>query len=201
LISIVLIDDHPLARGGIGGWLARTKRFTVAGEAGSIAEAAVLMRGLSRLPDVVILDISLGQENGLEGIAPLKALYAERCGPLPAILVCSMYEDPFLIQSALDAGARGYISKSSGPEELVTAIDTVAAGSVYIGANLETRLQNTVYSVLTHREREIVSLVRRSLTNRQIAEAMRLNLRTVENHLAHIYVKTGVSGRNDLLTV
>ena len=132
MISIMLIDDHPLAINGIGAWLKNTGRFEIAGTAGTLAEADALMKRLDPLPEIVILDLSLGAEDGLEFIPALKEICAKRKTALPGILVCSMYEDPFLIQRAIDLGARAYVPKSAELSEIITAIDALLAGDTYI---------------------------------------------------------------------
>ena len=202
MISIVLVDDHPLAVKGIGAWLQGTKsngesRFTIVGTAGNLEEAGSLLEKLDPLPDIIILDISLGAEDGLDFIPVLKEICTKRKAPLPGILVCSMYEDPFLIQRAVDAGAAAYVSKSEESGEIIAAIEAVMDGQTYI--NDKYRIHNPeLWTFLSRRENEIVSMVRRSMNNQQIAEQLGLSIRTVENHLARIYVKTGALSRRDL---
>jgi len=198
MISIVLIDDHPLAINGIGSWLNGTGRFAVSGAAKSIAEAATLMEQLESLPEIVILDISLGPEDGLDFIPMLKEICEKRNAPMPGILVCSMYEDPFLVQRAMNSGASGYVPKSSGPEEILAAIEALLKGGVYIPRRL-VRAPEQPWSKLTRRENEIVALIKQNMNSKQIAKRLRINIRTVENHLSHIYLKTGVTSREELL--
>ena len=198
MIQIVLIDDHPLAVNGIGTWLSGTGRFAVSGAAGSLADARSLLVNLGSLPDIIILDLSLGTEDGLEIIPALKEICAARKAAQPGILICSMYEDPFLIQRAFDAGASAYISKSADFGEIIAAIDAILAGKNYLDAKYQ--LQNpNLWADLTPRESEIVSLLKRSMNSRQIASTMGLSIRTIENHLAHIYVKTGTASRQELM--
>jgi NarL family two-component system response regulator LiaR len=132
MIQVVLIDDHPLAINGIGAWLCATGRFNIAGTAGSVAETRTLLESAESLPPLFILDIALGTENGLEIIPLLKEGAQKRKAPLPGILVCSMYDDIFVIQSAFAAGADAFISKSADITEIITAIDTVLAGEKYL---------------------------------------------------------------------
>jgi NarL family two-component system response regulator LiaR len=198
MIRVVLIDDHPLAINGIGAWLSAAGRFTIAGAAGSTAGARELLESLDPLPDVVILDIALGGENGLAVIPALKEIAQERQAPLPGIVVCSMYEDPFLVQNAFDAGAGAYIAKSADIKEIITAIDAVLAGETYTNPSCEIPAQKWVSIGLSTREREIVAMIKQSLSNKQIAEKMGISIRTVENHLSHIYIKTSTASRNEL---
>jgi len=195
MIKIALIDDHPLAINGIGAWLKSTGRFEIAGTAGTLAEAGRLMKKLDPLPAVVILDISLGTEDGLAFIPALREICAKRKAGLPGILVCSMYEDPFLIQRAMNMGARAYVPKSAQSDEILAAIDSLLAGDSYISQKYKPqRGLNT----LTHRENEIVSLIKQHMSAKEIARRMEISLRTVENHLAHIYTKTGTNSREEL---
>jgi len=205
MIKIALIDDHPLAISGIGEWLKSTGKFEIAGTAGTLAEADALMKKLDPLPAVIILDISLGTEDGLEFIPALKEICAKRKADLPGILVCSMYEDSFLIQRAMDLGARAYVPKSAQSDEILTAIDALLCGNTYISEKNKPQAQNQktqiqhVLNNLTHREKEIISLIKQHASTKDIAMRLKINLRTVENHLVHIYTKTGVSTHEELI--
>jgi NarL family two-component system response regulator LiaR len=199
LINIALIDDHPLAASGIGAWLCSTGRFAIAGAAKNLQEATALMEGLELLPKIVILDVSLGTEDGFDFIPILKEICAKRKMPMPGILVCSMYEDPFLIQKALDCGAKAYVAKCEESTEIIRAIDKILAGEVYVNPKYQTQTPNNALQTLTNRESEILYLIKRSFTNRQIAKRLGISIRTIENHLAKIYAKTETSSREKLL--
>jgi NarL family two-component system response regulator LiaR len=202
MIPIALIDDHPLAINGIGAWLEGTGRFIVVGAAKTLAEAAALMEQLESLPKIIILDIALGTEDGLSFIPLLKEICEKRRSLIPDIMVCSMYEDPFSIQRAMDSGARAYVSKSAEPVEILKAIDTLLEGGVYINSKYEMwKEQRQNRFALTRRENEIVVFVKQNMSNKQIAKRLSINLRTVENHLSHIYIKIGVACREDLFNL
>jgi len=196
VIHIALIDDHPLAINGIGAWLCATGRFVIAGTAGTLAEARALMERLESLPEIIILDVSLGTEDGLAFIPELEKICKERKTAVPGVLVCSMYEDPFLIQRAFETGAKAYIAKSAEAGEFITAIDAILEGKTYL--NPKYQLQTDKCSVLTRHENEIAALVKQSFSTRQIAKRLGISVRTIENHLAHIYVKTDASSREEL---
>jgi len=195
MISIALIDDHPLALNGIGAWLTGTGRFTIAGTAGTLEEAEELMNRLPALPQIIILDISLGAQDGLDFIPALKDICAKRILQTPGILVCSMYEDPFLIKQAIESGANAYVPKSADSQEILKAIDSILNNKTYINPKyqIKTPIQN-----LTKRENEIVYLLKRNFSTKQIAKHLFISIRTVENHLANIYVKTGINSKDDL---
>jgi NarL family two-component system response regulator LiaR len=201
MITIALIDDHPLAINGIGAWLKGTGKFEIAGAAGTLADAAALMERLDPLPAIVILDISLGAEDGLECIPMLKALCVKRKAALPGLLIWSMYEDPFLIQRAVDLGARAYVPKSADASEILSAVDALLAGDVYINQKYKLQKHKQNVQALTRRENEIVSLVKQSFSAKKIAKRLKISLRTVENHLTHIYTKTDTKSREELFNL
>jgi NarL family two-component system response regulator LiaR len=199
MTSIVLIDDHPLAASGIGAWLNRTGRFTICGTAKNLAEASALMEQSKSLPEIIILDISLGTENGLDFIPLLKEICAKRNALMPCILVCSMHEDLFLVQRALDSGAKAYVPKSAEPGEILAAIDTLLTGGVYVNPRYRITTPKHSWSILSRRENEIVACIKQNMNNKQIAKRLNITIRTVENHISHIYIKTGAASREELL--
>ena len=215
MIPIMLIDDHPLAINGIGAWLSGTGRFTICGTAENITEAVSLVESMNVMPKIIFLDISLGEEDGLDFIPKLKeiskkkitAAFPQDTAPdasaaiMPNILVCSMYEDPFLIQQAFDMGAKGFISKSAKSSEIITAIDALLEGGTYINPKYKLDNQNKPWSLLSRRENEIVALVKRNFNNRQIAKRLCISIRTVENHITRIYIKTGTKTREELINL
>jgi len=198
MTSIVLIDDHPLAINGIGAWLTGTGRFIIAGTAGCLEQARELMEQLVHLPQIIILDISLGAQDGLEFIPALKEICVKRKFPVPRILVCSMYEDQFLIKLAMESGADAYVPKSADSREILRAIDAILQGGSYVNEKYQISKPDHAWSTLTRRESEIVYLVKRNYSAKQIAKNLFISIRTVENHLSNIYVKTGVSSKDDL---
>jgi len=198
MTSILLIDDHPLATNGIGAWLNGTGRFTISGTAKNLAEASALVEQLENPPDIIILDISMGTEDGLDFIPMLADICAKRDAPMPGILVCSMYEDLFLVQRALDSGARAYVSKSAESGEILTAIDALLEGGDYVNPRYRITTPQHTWS-LTPRENKIVACIKQNMNNKQIAKRLNIAIRTVENHLSHIYLKTGLASREDLL--
>jgi NarL family two-component system response regulator LiaR len=202
MIHIAIIDDHPLLADTLGLWLTNTGRFSIVGTAATLTQARSLMERLEPLPEIIVLDVSLGTapsgEDGLSLIPELKETCAKRGVPLPGIVVFSMHEDLFLIQRAMDLGAKAYVAKSAETGEFTAAIDEVLAGNTYINPKYQLRTTQEKRRPLTRRENEIATLVKQSLSARQIAERLGVSIRTVETHLLHIYVKTGTSSWEEL---
>jgi NarL family two-component system response regulator LiaR len=201
--AILLIEDHPLTRHGLAACLEDTGRFSVTGAAASLAEGQRCIEKAGSLPDLVILDILLEMENGLEFIGFLKTFCKIRRIAVPAVLVCSIFEDPFRVRTALSMGAGGYIAKSASEEELLRAIDTVLAGGEYINPRLKLKIDQApdVYAKFTRRERQILIMIKQNYTNQRIARELGISLRTVENHISHIYLKTGYFTRQELMDI
>jgi NarL family two-component system response regulator LiaR len=197
--SVFLVDDHAIVRRGLETELTETGRFRIAGEASTLAEARYLLEALREPPDLVILDLELGDDNGLDLIGALQ----ERGGRLPAVLVCSVFEDPFRIQTALHAGARGYVPKSAAGAEILAAADAVLGGKTWLAPHL--KLKNAaapdIYDIFTRQERNVLELVLKGLGNAAIAKKLGVKLRTVENYLSRIYAKTGVTTRSGLIAL
>jgi len=211
MIPIMLIDDHPLAINGIGAWLNGTGRFIVCGTAENITEAVSLIESMNVLPEIIFLDISLGEEDGLDFIPKLKEICKKKNAALaaanseailmPNILICSMYEDPFLIQKAFDMGAKAFISKSAKSSDIIAAIDALLEGGTYINPKYKLDKLNQAWFVLSRRENEIMSLIKRNLNNKQIAKRLCISIRTVENHITRIYLKTDTKSREELMNL
>ena len=199
MIPILLIDDHQMVASAIAAWLCADGRFYIAGTAANLEQARNLMEQLDPLPQIIILDVSLGKEDGLTLIPEIKSLCEKRKVPVPGILVWSMHEDPFLIQRAMDLGAAAYVAKSAKSEEFLAAIEAILNGVPYVNAEYRERKERRQdrYS-LTRRENEIAALVKQSLTAPQIAKRLGISTRTVEKHLERIYIKTETSSWEEL---
>jgi NarL family two-component system response regulator LiaR len=198
---VLLIEDHPLTRHGLVSCLEDSGRFSVAGTAGSLEEGRRFIEEASGdLPGVIILDILLGTENGLEFIEFLEE-FCKKAERKPAVLVCSVFEDPFRIRTALRMGAAGYIPKTAGEEEFLRAVDAVLSGGEYIDPRLRLKIGETpgMYDKFTRREREILTMIKQNYTNQRIAKELAISLRTVENHVSHIYLKTDTFTRQELI--
>jgi len=199
MIPILLIDDHQMVASAIAAWLRADGRFSIAATAATLDQARSLMEQLDPLPKIIILDVSLGKEDGLTLIPDLKTLCEKRKAPLPGILVWSMHEDPFLIQRAMELGAAAYVAKSAKSEEFLAAIEVILKGVPRINTENQRRKEQLRDGFgLTRRENEIAALVKQSLTAGQIAKRLGISTRTVEKHLERIYVKTETSSWEEL---
>jgi DNA-binding NarL/FixJ family response regulator len=204
MIPILLVDDHQMVASAIAAWLKADRRFCIAGIATTLAQARSLMEELVPPPQIIILDISLGKEDGLTLIPELKILCEKRKTPIPGVLVWSMHEDPFIIQRAMDKGACAYVPKSANPEEFLAAIEAILNGVPYIYTEYQKRKEQQQDGIqqdsvkLTSRENEIAALVKQSLSARQIAERLGISTRTVQKHLERIYIKTETSSWEEL---
>ena len=201
-IRIVIADDHESFRSGLRALLASIPAMEIVGEAESgddaVAEAAKLQ------PDVVVMDLNMP---GVDGISATRQIVAT--SPHIAVLVVSMYEDDEQIFGALKAGARGYVLKGARRAELVRAIRGVAAGEAIFGPAVARRLatffaqrpavEPTVFPELTEREREILDLVARGMSNMQITQRLVLSPKTVRNHVSNIFSKLQVAGRAEAI--
>ena len=193
-IRILLVDDHPMVREGLVARLQAVARFEIVGEAGGRLEA---LEQLARTaPDVVLMDVGLKDCNGI-------ALGAEMLAARPAIklLMFSMYDNPEYVQRALTAGARGYVLKDAPAQEIVSAIDAVAAGGTFLSAAVSGRLfrGQAPKPVLTPRESEILALLGRGASSKLIARELDLSVRTVEAHRQSIKRKLDLDGQAELI--
>ena len=187
MIGVVLVDDHVVVRSGFVQLLSLEEEITVLGQYSSAAEA---WPALSRQPvDVAVLDVAMPDENGL---SLLKRLRARQPGFRAIIL--SIYDTPAFVQSALDAGACGYLTKRCGPEELVHAVRSVGLGGHYLCADALKALRGgaepaRVLQVLTPREREVFDLLVRGESVKSIALQLSLSHKTVHVHRANVLGK------------
>jgi len=201
-MDVLLIDDHPLTSLGLAFCLEETGCFHVSGQASSLGEAQGFIE-MPRIPSLIILDIQLGKENGLDFLPFLKKFCLANGIPKPPVLVCSVFDDPFRIQTALKLGASGYVPKNGSKEDLLNAIDAIFRGEIYLASEHNVKLgeMSDKYTQFTSRELEVLNLLKQNKTNKQIAETMEISKRTVENHISNIYLKTGASSRWEVMAL
>jgi two-component system, NarL family, response regulator NreC len=192
---IVLADDHAMVRAGLTSVVQADPRCAVVGEAGTLSQLRSLIA--TEQPDLVVLDITLGRENGLDALPDL--LGAARP---PRVVVLTMHDDPVFARTALGRGAHGYLLKESAADELIRAIETVMAGGTYLHPELGARMARARPSPadrLTERERDVLRLLARGHTNAEIAGELFVSLRTVEAHRSGLRTRLGAGSRAELV--
>jgi two-component system response regulator NreC len=199
---ILIADDHPVLRSGLRVLLAADPDLEVVGETGTGEETLRLAEEL--LPDVILLDIGMPGESGIETVRHLKA-------KLPAlkVLFLTMHEEEGMLLEALNAGADGYLIKRADESEIIQAIRVVLRGDIYVHPAMTRALLSQTETTerppepvepLTRREIDVLRLLARGNTNRQIAELLALSIRTIESHRANLMGKLGLSSRVELVT-
>ncbi len=205
-ITLILADDHRLVRDGIKSLLSGATDITILAEAENGAQAAELAE--QHKPDVMLLDISMPQLNGLEAIKAIKSR-----SPNTKVIMLSMHEEPEYIIKSLKNGASGYLLKSVERDELLKAICTVAEGKVYYQSDVaqtvmqrfspesikETPSKAESLPTLTEREKEVLYCVAEGLSTKQIAKKLFISPRTVEVHRSNIIKKLGAQNAAELV--
>jgi two-component system, NarL family, response regulator NreC len=201
-IRILIADDHALVRAGLRALLLADPELEVVGEAGDGTEALRLCEEL--LPDLVLLDITMPGDSGIATAQRLK-----EARPELVVLFLTMHEEEGLLHEALRAGAAGYVIKRAEASELLQAIRAATRGDIYVHpAMTRGLLQQPVTTQhrrtapepeLTPRELEVLRLLVRGNTNRQIAGLLGLSIRTVESHRANLMGKLGLASRVELV--
>ncbi|MEX1357135.1 MAG: response regulator transcription factor [Gaiellaceae bacterium] len=200
MIRVVLVDDHAVVRSGLRLLLEAEEDIEVVGEAENGRRA--VFEALESKPDVVLLDVVMPEQGGIESIKPvLEAV------PGVKVLVLSMQDDPSYVREAFAEGASGYVLKEAADTELVDAVRQVAAGGNYVHPTLGARLiaaeaaerRRAEEDPLSEREREILRLLALGHTNQEIAKMLFISVRTAEAHRAHIMRKLGIATRAELV--
>ena len=193
-LRVLLVDDHPLVRDGLRARLSLVPGLETVGEAGGAAEA--LARLADARPDLVLMDVGMKDVNGID----LTRQLLERA-PALRVLMLSMYDNPEYVQRAMQAGACGYVLKDAPAEEIVAAIEAVAAGGTFLSPGVSRRLfrNQTQRPLLSSRESEILSALGRGESSKQIAAALGLSVRTVETHRQNIKRKLDIDGQAELI--
>ncbi|MGQ5654448.1 response regulator [Streptomyces sp. EKR5.2] len=191
-VSLLIVDDHPVVRDGLRGMFENAPGFRVLGEASGGVEAVALAAGLD--PDVILMDLRMPGGGGAEAIATLT-----RSGARAKILVLTTYDTDSDTLPAIEAGATGYLLKDAPRDELFTAVRAAAEGRTVLSPAVASRLVSAVRSPgnepLSVREREVLALVAKGTSNREIARVLFISEATVKTHLTHLYAKLGVKDR------
>jgi DNA-binding NarL/FixJ family response regulator len=200
MIRVLVVDDHAVVRSGLKLLLAAEADLEVVGEAGTARDAVFEVR--AQKPDVVLLDVVMPGESGIEAVPKLL-----RESPETKILVLSMQDDPEYVREAFAAGASGYVLKEAADAEVVDAIRQVADGGSYVHPVLGARMvvadaqakAAAAADPLSDREREVLKLLALGHTNQEIAKQLYISVRTAETHRAHIMRKLGLETRAALV--
>ncbi|MFE7592397.1 response regulator [Kitasatospora sp. NPDC057512] len=192
MITLLIVDDHPVVRDGLRGMFRADPRFEVLGEAGDGAEAIAAAEELR--PDVVLMDLRMPRTDGVTAIKELT-----RRGVPSRVLVLTTYDTDSDVVPAIEAGATGYLLKDAPREELFRAVEAAAQGQAVLSPSIATRLMGQVRrpapAPLSARELEILELVAQGTTNREAARKLFISEATVKTHLLHLYAKLGVNDR------
>jgi DNA-binding NarL/FixJ family response regulator len=192
MITLLIVDDHPVVRDGLSGMFAADPNFEVLGQAADGAEAVRLAQSLK--PDVILMDLRMP---GMDGLAAIQELARLR---VPAkVLVLTTFDTDNYVLPAIEAGATGYLLKDAPRAELLRAVQAAAAGqsvlSPAVATRLVTRVRTPEEDPLSQRELEVLELVAAGTTNRESAAKLFISEATVKTHLLNIYNKLGVSDR------
>ncbi len=194
--TVLIVDDHPLFREGIKSLLARHSGFEVIGEAGSGSEGIRAAKKLS--PDLVMMDISLPDQNGIEVTRKIRNLL-----PDTAVVVLSVHTKIDYITEAFRQGATGYVVKESATEKLLECLEAVSRGEYFIDSSLshkvirsllesderEKKITDAGYNTLTPREQQVMRLIAEGYSTKQIARELYISPKTIENHRSNIMGK------------
>lgn len=195
MIRVIVVDDHPLFRDGIGGLLATVPDIDVVAVLGDGEEA--VRRAVELTPDVVLMDLNLPGTPGLEATRRIVGR-----APSVAVLILTMVDDDDTVLAALAVGARGYLLKGAVQEDVLAAIRTVASGGSVLGPGVAQKVlaggrgrQGRYGAQLTDREAEVLALIAAGRSNPEIARSLGLSLKTVQNHVSHVLAKLQVRDR------
>jgi DNA-binding NarL/FixJ family response regulator len=198
-IHVLIADDHQLFRDGLKALLQSAADTEVVGEAATGQEAMDL--AAESQPDVILMDLQMPDMDGIEATR-----HIVRTSPHINVLMVTMFEEDQSVFAAMRAGARGYVLKGAKHEEILRAIRAAASGEAIFSPSIAARMMNffaasrnvipeEVFSDLTDREREILTLIARGETNVEIAQALTISIKTVRNHVSNIFGKLQVADR------
>lgn len=196
MIRVLVVDDHPIVRGGIVALLSTADDITVIGEASDGAEAVRMAIELE--PDVVLMDLRMPTLDGDEATAQILAVK-----PHLRVLILTTYESDSSILTAIEAGASGYLLKAAPQEEILAGVRSVARGDVALAPSIAALLVKRVSApsvTLSPRETEVLRLVAQGASNPRIAKDLFVSEATVKTHLLHVFGKLGVSDRTRAVT-
>lgn len=202
-IRILLVDDHPLMRRGMRVLIEQQGRFEVCAEADNAPEAIDLVRRLK--PDLTIVDITLKSTNGIELTKGLRAQ-----APDMRILVVSMHDEEVYAERALRAGAMGYLMKQEASEMVITALERILGGEIYVSDRLKEKMLHrflkhstekviSLAELLSDRELEVLELIGEGYGTRAIAEQLGLSVKTIDSYREHLKLKLNLGNSSELV--
>jgi DNA-binding NarL/FixJ family response regulator len=201
--KLLIVDDHPMMRQGMAQLVNNEQDLTVCGEAETASQALDLIASLK--PDLVLVDITLPDKNGLELIKDIQAMH-----PGTSILVISMHDETLYAERVLRAGGRGYIMKQEGGKKLMEAIRQVLSGQIYVSQKMSAKILEifsgrrpeaaaSPVENLTDREFEVFQMIGQGLSTKEIADQLHLSTKTVEVHRMNIKAKLKIKTITELI--
>jgi DNA-binding NarL/FixJ family response regulator len=191
MIRLAIAEEHALVRWAFRRALSQVKDVEVVGEAGTVSDTLDLI--LAVKPDVLLLDMTLP---GYSGRGVLEQIRELENGPL--VVALAPHDEPLYGARAIGAGAHGYVSRSAEPEQLIEAIWKVSRGETVASPDVEALRAHDPVGALTRRELQVMELIARGVTNREIAEHLQIAQKTVDTHRGHVLKKLGLRNNADL---
>jgi two-component system, NarL family, response regulator len=196
VITLMIVDDHPVVREGLAAILKSQKDMKIVAEAGDGEEACKLYDEFS--PDVVLLDLRMPNKDGLGVITELMA----RNPPKPRIIVMTTYESEEDIRRTLKAGAKGYLAKGTAPQEIRDAVRKVAKGDSLLPASIASKLAESMsHPELSERELQVLQYMANGRSNKEIGQVLYISENTVKAHVKSILAKLDAMGRTEAIAI
>jgi DNA-binding NarL/FixJ family response regulator len=194
MIRVAIAEEHAIMRWALREALAQIPDLQIVGDAGNVEDALAMIRRVK--PEVLLLDLTLPDHSGYDVLAEIRELEAS-----PLVVVLASRIEPTYAARAITAGAHGYVGKSSPPEQLLEAIRAVSRGERVVPPGVEALLaagDGHPASALTKRELQVMELIARGMTNREIAEYLAVSVRTIDTHRGHVLKKLGLRNNSEL---
>jgi DNA-binding NarL/FixJ family response regulator len=193
MIRLALSEDHTIVRWALREALNKTEDIEVVGEAGTAEETLKMIQDVR--PDILLLDLALPDRSGFDVLADLKQI-----DTAPLVIVLTWHTEPSYTARAIAAGAHGYLTKAVSPQDLLEAIRAVSRGEQVVPPGTESLLDSNEHpaGALTAREQQVMEMLARGLTNREIAEHLQISIKTVDTHRGHVLKKLGLRNNSEL---